>query len=148
MPVIRTEVEVDAPPSRVWQVVSEPGNLSKWDKHIVAVRGVPPGGLQVGTTYTTDVRFMGVTAHVHATVLDLVPERSSKIRLSGLIEAVVETTLAPISAERTRLAQRVDYRFVGGPLGLLAAGAVRNLGAASVLHRGVVAQKLQAERGP
>jgi hypothetical protein len=90
---------------------------------------------------------MGVTAHIHATVLDLVPERSAKIRLSGLIEAVVETTLSPLSADRTTLAQRVDYRFVGGPLGVLAAGALRNFGAVSVLHRGVVEQKLQAERG-
>jgi uncharacterized membrane protein len=147
MPVIRTEVEVHAPQEKVWQVVSDPRNLPRWDRHVVAVRGVPSGGLKVGTRYTTDVRFMGVTAHFNATVLALDPERFAKVRLSGWIEGVVETTVEPISGHRTRLAQRVDYRFHGGPLGAFAAGAVRNLGGAAVLRRGVMAQKEQAERG-
>jgi hypothetical protein len=90
---------------------------------------------------------MGVTAHFHATVLALEPERRARVRLSGLIDGVVETTLAPISEDETRLVQRVDYRFAGGPLGAFAAGAVRNLGGAAVLRRGVMAQKAQAERG-
>ena len=91
---------------------------------------------------------MGVTAHVDATVMALEPERSATIRLTGLLEGVVETTLEPISATRTRLMQRVDYRFMGGPLGAFAAGAVQNLGGATALRRGVLAQKRQAEQDP
>ena len=145
--MIRTEVEVHAPQAKVWQVVSDPRNLPRWDRHVVAVRGVPSGGLKVGTRYTGDVRFMGVTVHFNATVLVLDAERFAKVRLSGPIEGVVETTVEPISDDRTRLTQRVDYRFLGGPLGAFAAGAVRNLGGAAVLRRGVMAQKEQAERG-
>ena len=148
MPVLRTEVEVEAPPERVWGVVSDPRNLPQWDRHVFAVRGVPSGGLDVGTSYTTDIRFMGVTVHVHATVLDLQPEHTARVQLSGPVEAVVETTLEAIDGDRTRLAQRVDYRFAGGPLGLFAAEAVRSLGAVSVLRRGVLAQKRQAEQAP
>jgi carbon monoxide dehydrogenase subunit G len=147
MPELRTEVEVEAPSGRVWTVVADPRNLPNWDRHVVAVRGVPSGGLEVGTNYTTDIRFMGVTAHVHATVLDLEPERSSRIRLSGVLDGVVETRIEPIDGDRTRLIQDIDYRFRGGPLGAFAAGAVRNLGAASMLRRGVLAQKRQAEQG-
>ena len=46
MPVIRTEVEVHAPQEKVWQVVSDPRNLPRWYRHVVAVRGVPSGGLK------------------------------------------------------------------------------------------------------
>ncbi len=145
MTVVDVQVEVDAPPERVWRVVSDPRNLSRWDRHIVAVRGVPAGGLQVGTEYTTDIRLMGVTARIRARVLKLDDERMARIRLSGLLDGVVETRLAPLAGGRTKLSQRVDYRFAGGPLGAIAAGAVRNLGAAAILRRGVLAQKRQAE---
>jgi len=143
--VVDVQVEVAAPADRVWRVVSDPRNLSRWDRHIVAVRGVPAGGLQVGTEYTTDVRLMGVTARIRARVLRMDDERFAKIRLSGLLEGVVETTVEPLRGGRTRLSQRVDYRFAGGPLGAIAATAVRNLGAAVLVRRGVLAQKRQAE---
>jgi carbon monoxide dehydrogenase subunit G len=143
--LVHTEVDVDAPADRVWAVVSDPRNLSRWDRHIVAVRGVPPGGLRVGSEYTTEIRFMGVSARLKARVIEMDDARHAKIRLSGLMEGTVETTVEPMGPNRSRLAQRVDYRFVGGPLGALAAGAVRNLGASGILRRGVLAQKRQAE---
>ena len=89
---------------------------------------------------------MGVGARIRAKVVRMDDQRYAKVRLSGLLEGLVETTLEPLSGDRTRLTQRVDYRFVGGPLGSLAAGAVRNLGGAVLLRRGVLAQKRDAER--
>ena len=147
MTVVRTEVEVDAPQDRVWRVVADPRNLRRWDRHVVAVRGVPDGGLQVGTDYVTDIRFMGLTARIRARVLELESPRYARLRLSGPIEAIVETSLQPVGDRRTRLAQLVDYRFIGGPLGAFAASAVRSLGAQAMLRRGVLAQKYQAEAG-
>jgi uncharacterized membrane protein len=147
MTVVHTEVEVDAPQDRVWRVVADPRNLPRWDRHVVAVRGVPEGGLRVGTEYVTDLRFMGIAARLRARVLQLESPRFSRIKLSGILDAIVETRLEPIRGDRTRLDQRVDFRFVGGPLGAFAASAVRGLGAQTILHRGVIAQKRQAEAG-
>ena len=45
---VAVEVEIDASPEQVWAVVSDPRNLPHWDKHIVEVVGVPPGGLSEG----------------------------------------------------------------------------------------------------
>jgi uncharacterized membrane protein len=147
MTVVRTEVEVDASQERVWRVVADPRNLPRWDRHVVSVVGVPDGGLQEGIAYVTDIRFMGITARIRAKVLELESPRYARIRLSGPLEAIVETRLQPLGERRTRLAQLVDYRFIGGPLGAFAAGAIRSLGAQTVLRRGVLAQKYQAEAG-
>jgi carbon monoxide dehydrogenase subunit G len=143
---VRTSVDVDAPPEKVWEVVSDPGNLPRWDRHVTGVEGVPPDGLREGTEYTTELRFMAIGAKVAAKVLEFDPPRFARIRLSGLLDATVSTRLTPIDGGRTRLEQEVDYRFRGGPLGRMAAEALRLTGGASyALRRGVLAQKRQAE---
>jgi carbon monoxide dehydrogenase subunit G len=147
MSVIETTLEVDAPPGQVWEVVSDPRNLPLWDRHVVAVRGVPPTGLRKGTSYLSDVRFVGVRTTVSAKVLELRPPRYAKVRLDGLLDATVETWVEPLTGGRSRLRHRVDYRFRGGPLGRLAARTVRMLGASAVLRRGTQAQKRQIELG-
>ncbi len=145
MTVVQLSVEVDAPPDAVWEVVSDPRNLSSWDRHISGVSGVPPDGLHRGTMYTTEVRFMGVRAHSTSKVLELRPPEYSRVHLNGIVEGTVETWVEPLDHDRSRLRHRVEYRFIGGPLGRLAAGAIRSLGATALIRRGVQAQKHQAE---
>ncbi len=147
MSQVRATVEIDAPPDQVWKVVSDPRNLPRWDRHIIAVTGVPDRTLRQGDEYVTDLRFMGVRGKSRARVLEVRDGEFAKIRLSGLLSAVVETRLEPIGEGRTRLDQRIEYRFVGGPIGRIAAGAVQRLGASTVLRRGVLAQKRQVEQG-
>ena len=145
MSVLETETEVDAPPDLVWRVVADPRNLPRWDRHIVKVTGVPRDGLRRGTTYVTEMMFMGARASVRAEVQDVEPPRYSKVRLTGMMDATVETWLEPDGSDRTVLRHRIDYRFRGGPIGDIAARAVRMLGARRLLSRGVLAQKRQAE---
>jgi predicted membrane protein len=59
----------------------------------------------------------------------------------------VRTSLRPVGTRRTRLEHEVEYRFPGGPVGALLAGAVNRLGAGAILRRGLRAQKEQVERG-
>jgi carbon monoxide dehydrogenase subunit G len=145
--VLEIETKVDAPPDRVWKVVSDPRNLPKWDRRVAAVRGVPPEGLQQGTEYVTDMRFMGVGTRVRAKVLEMRPPEYAKVRLSGLLDAVVETWVQPLDGDGrlSVLRHRIDYRFGGGPLGNFAAKALRRLGIQALLRRGVESQKRQAE---
>ena len=146
---VHVSVEVDAPPEDVWNVVADPRNLPRWDRHITKVVGVPRDGLEVGTEYTTRLTFWGVSAHVEAEVLDLKPTELSRIRLSGpLIQATVTTHITPIEEARTTLEHDVEYRFRGGPLGHIAARALAASGGpAFALRRGTLAQKEQIERG-
>ena len=146
---VHASVDVDAAPEEVWKVVADPRNLPEWDRHITKVVGVPPGGLEVGTEYDTRMTFWSVSAHVEAEVLELDPPKHSVIRLSGpLIKATVTTTITPIGEDRTRLEHHVEYEFRGGPLGHIAARALRASGGPGyALRRGTLAQKQQIEQG-
>ncbi len=148
MSVVETSVEIDAPPKEVWKVVADPRNLPTWDHHIRTVEGVPAHGLTEGTRYRTWVRFMGVRAKADVHVQVLEPERYAKIRLRGILEGTIETWLDPMDGQRTKLRHRVEYRFIGGPLGRVAARGVKLLGAALLLRRGTLAQKRQVEGRP
>jgi uncharacterized membrane protein len=146
---VNTVVEVDAPPSDVWKVVGDPRNLPTWDPHITKVEGVPPDGLREGTDYETELRFMGIRARVTAHVAELRPAEYSRIRLYGpMVDATVVTRLSSIEGHRTRLEHDIEYGFRGGPLGRLAAHALRLTGGPNiVLRRGTLAQKRQIEGG-
>ena len=106
-------------------------------------------GLDVGVEYTTRLTFWGVSAHVEAEVLEFKPPERSRIRLTGpLIEAMVTTSVVAIDENRSRIEHDIEYRFRGGPLGLIAARALQASGGpAYVLRRGTLAQKRQVEEG-
>ncbi len=147
MTVVGARVEIEAPPEEVWKVVSDPRNLPLWDPHVVSVRDVPEVGVSEGTEYRTDVRFFGFTVSVTARVLQVRAPEYGKVRLSGVIEGIVETWIEPLESSRSRLRHRVEYRFRGGAMGRVAARAVRLLGARAMLRRGTFSQKRQIEAG-
>lgn len=146
MTLVSVVVEVDAPPERVWEVISDPRNLPHWDRHIMSVSGVPASGLAQGVRYVTEMRFMAIRAKVRAEVVEWDPPRRATIRLSGLVDATVTSTVEPIGRERSRLEHVVEYRFRGGTVGDLAARSVGLLGGARyALRRGTMAQKREIE---
>jgi uncharacterized membrane protein len=147
MSVVEVAVDVDAPREEVWDVVSNPKNLPRWNRHVVSVEGVPENGLREGSRYTTHLSFMGVHAKADATVEELRRPKYAKVRLSGLVDGTVETWLEPRDGDTTRLRHRIDYRFRGGRLGAFAARAVSAMGAVRLLRRGAESQKVQAEKG-
>ena len=91
---------------------------------------------------------MGIGGRMDAEVVDIEPPHYSKIRLKGFMDATVETTVEPLGNGKTRIQHDVDYRFRGGPLGTMAAKALRLTGGPQhVLRRGTLAQKRQVEKG-
>jgi uncharacterized membrane protein len=144
---IRETVAVDAPLDEVWSVVSDPRNLPRWNKHITAVHDVPDDGLQVGTKYWTELSGGGMHFRVRANVEDLRPSRYARIKLSGPIDATVQTWVHPAGRSRSMLEQQVDYHVRGGPIGDIISSALRVFGASQLLKRGIRAQKRQIEEG-
>jgi uncharacterized protein YndB with AHSA1/START domain len=142
--VVQVSVDIDAPPEQVWKVVADPRNLQRWDRHIALVDG-PRRELRQGDQYSAELRLMGARARADMTVLELEPNRYSKVGMSGIVDGTVETWVEPLDADRTRLRHRVEYRFRGGPFGEVAARAVRMMGGSAILNRGVQAQKRQVE---
>ena len=148
MTVVQTSVEVDAPPKEVWAVVADPANLPHWNRHIESVEAVPKAGLSSGVTYVVVVRFMRVRARVKAEVVEWSPPSHARIRLSGPVDATVETTIDPLPQGRSLLKHEVDYRFRGGAFGRLAARSLQVVGGAGYeLRHGTIAQKRDVEAG-
>lgn len=144
---IRETTIVDAPPDEVWSVVSDPRNLPRWNKHIHSVQDVPDNGLEPGSRYWTEIHAGGVKIRVRADVEEIRPSRYSRIKLTGPIEATVQTWVHPAGRTRSMLEHQVDYHVRGGPIGDLIGNALRVFGATTLLKRGVRAQKRQVEAG-
>ena len=145
---IRESTLVDAPVEEVWSVVSDPRNLPRWNRHIVDVHDVPEDGLQPGSRYWTEIGGAGVHFRVRAQVEELDPPRYSRIRLSGPLDAVVQTWVHPAGRQRSRLEHEVDFHLHHtGPLDELIGRALRVFGATTLLRRGIRAQKQQVEAG-
>ncbi len=142
---IRHSVEIDATPDEVWEIVGDPRNLPRWNRHIVAVHEVPPTGLKPGARYWTEMGGFGVRFRILAEVVELEPPRYSWLRLSGPVVASVRTWVHPAGGGRSTLEHEVDYHVRGGPVGEVVGRALRLLGASRMLKRGIEAQKRQVE---
>ena len=146
MTILEFSVEVDARAQDVWAITSDPANLPTWDRHIVEVRA-PQQGLALGVRYDVVMSFMGVRTTVHAEVLEWEPPWRAVIRLVGLLEATVSTSIASLPFDRSVLRHEIEYRF-RGPLGRFGAASLNAVGGAGIaLRHGVWAQKRQIEQG-
>ena len=144
MTIVEVSEEIDAPPERVWAVTSDPRNLPHWDRHIERV-WLPSSGLELGARYSVKMRFLAVRADVNAEVLEWEPPWRARIRLWGILEATVTTTIASLPFDRSLLRQEVEYAFKG-PLGRFAARSLAAVGGARLaIRRGVLAQKREIE---
>jgi len=143
---IRESVVVSAPPEEVWAIVADPSNLPRWNKHILAVHDVPENGLEQGSKYWTEMGGFGARFRVKAEVLEVLPQRYSRVRLSGPVEATIQTWVHPAGRNRSLLEHQVDYH-VRGPLGGAIDKVVRRIGATQLLRHGIRAQKRQIESG-
>jgi Polyketide cyclase / dehydrase and lipid transport len=144
MTTVEFSVEVDAAPEGTWQIASDPRNLPQWDKHIVRV-GLPDGGMKPGASYEVVMGLMGVRTTVHATVLEWEPPWRSVVKLTGLLEATVTTSVGSLPFDRSMLRHEVSFRF-RGPFGRLGATGLNAMGGAQyALRRGVLAQKREIE---
>ena len=138
-------VEVEAPPEIAWEVAADPRNLPHWDRHIVAV-SLPDRGLAPGVTYEVTMSFMAVRASVRCEVLEWEPPWRSAIRLRGLLDAKVTTSIASLPYDRCLLRHEVNYVFKG-PVGRFAAASVNAVGGAQLaLRHGTLAQKREIEK--
>ena len=144
MTTVEFSVEVEAPPDMVWQIASDPRNLPQCDKHIVRV-DLPQGGMRPGATYEVVMGMMGVQTTVHATVLEWEPPWRSSLKLGGLLEATVTTSVGSLPFDRSMLRHEVMFRF-RGPFGRFGAAGLNAMGGAQyALRRGVMAQKREIE---
>lgn len=121
MASVRREIEIAAPPERVWEVLIDPERLPQYNVTIVEVHD-PTGPLdQVGSAYDAVAKVYGRRIEGRWEVTDVTPLRRIVQRGAGAAgaKATVNGTIEP-SGDGTRAAVEVDYELPAGLLGEVA----------------------------
>lgn len=121
MAKVRNEVQIDAPPERVWEILIDPERLPQYNATIVEVSDATGPLDQVGASYNAVAKVYGRRIEGRWEVTEVDPLRRIVQRASAGDEgaATVIGTIEPAGGG-TRAAVEVDYQLPAGFLGELA----------------------------
>jgi hypothetical protein len=115
---IETSIEIDAPPKRVWALLTNFALTPTWNPFIKSISG----NLAKGARLSVHIVPPGKSGmHFHPTVLSVRPERELRwlghLLISGLFDGEHYFLLDPLGESQTRLTQ--GEKFSGLLVGLL-----------------------------
>lgn len=91
----KATIEIEAPPSKIFEIMTDPNYVKSWQPDVVEARPLPPGGLQVG-------------AHVGATV----QEYGRRFDVDLLVAAMTRNEHIAYRMEAPTASAYVEYRLV------------------------------------
>lgn len=142
---LRSDIDIDASPERVWEVLTDFAAYPDWNPFMVRARGSARPGERL-TIRMQPEGGRGMT--FRPTVLEATPGRRlrwlGRLLLPGLFDGDHSFTIEPLGPDRTRLVQQEQFR---GLLVRLAAASLdrRTLPAFAKMNQ---ALKRRAERTP
>jgi carbon monoxide dehydrogenase subunit G len=108
MPEIEESVSISRPPQEVFDVVSNPENIPKFDSSVVRVELLGEGPVGVGTRFRGTSKVLGRSFEWTAEVVEHdPPRRSTSKSVEGKMEFTVSMTCEPADGG-TRLTQRIE----------------------------------------
>ena len=120
MPRLEQELLIDAPPERVFALLSQPERTPEWSPSVVSVRRLDSGPLGVGSTTESVVKILGTSQRAKGRCVVFDPPRRLAIQsLTNLgARSLSDTELVP-EGSGTRLRAKLEYTVPGGGLGKL-----------------------------
>ncbi|MGB8860833.1 MAG: SRPBCC family protein [Ilumatobacteraceae bacterium] len=135
---IRVAVEINAPPSRVWEIVEPVERHVDWMHDAVAIRFTGEQRRGVGTEFLCDTKVGPIKLVDRMEITEWVPPDHSTdvvgvmgVRHTGLVTGSGRFTLEPIDPSRTGPARRTRFVWqeilvfpwwLGGPIGAAIGG--------------------------
>jgi hypothetical protein len=104
---------VDAPPDRVWEIVTDPMLGGRWNPNVVAVSEFTGMPIEQGTTWKQVVRILGRPTPMRATVTECRPPHAGVVSFVGPGSPRVTTTVVP-EGKGSRLSQVMEIKEPGG----------------------------------
>jgi carbon monoxide dehydrogenase subunit G len=123
---VRTQIELQATPERVWEVVMDPHQLERWVTTHVALGDGAPRELENGSSFEQELKVSGAKFTVTWSVSDC--DRPRQVSWSGRgpagSRAHVRYLLEPRGEDTTAFEYENEFELPGGALGRLAGRAV------------------------
>lgn len=114
MPPITTSTEVGRPAEDVFAYATDPTRFSEWQQGVVDGRMDHSGVPSVGTHCLTTRRIGGANRSSTSEVVRINPPTAWGVRgIDGPIRAIVDLTVEPLTADRSRLTIAVDFEGHG-----------------------------------
>ncbi|GAA5036575.1 SRPBCC domain-containing protein [Actinopolymorpha pittospori] len=114
--LLRAEVEIDAGPDEVWQVLADLPAYAEWNPYVVR----STGDLRVGATLTNVHEFRSGQRTFTPTVLAVEPGRElrwmARLPVPGIFAGEHSFVITPIAPGRVRLVQEETFRGVAVPI--------------------------------
>jgi uncharacterized protein YndB with AHSA1/START domain len=118
MPPITTTIDIDRPAAEVFTYATDPTRFHEWQQGVVDGHMDQAGPPTVGAYCMTTRRIGGANRASTSELTHVDPPTSWGVRgIDGPIRAIVELTVKPVTAERSRLTIAVD--FAGHGIGKL-----------------------------
>jgi uncharacterized protein YndB with AHSA1/START domain len=145
MASIVTNIDIDRPIEDVFAYATDPTRFHEWQKGVVDGRLEQPDNPTVGTRCFTTRRIGGSNRASTSEISHINPPKSWGVRgVDGPIRAIVDLTVEPVAADRSRLTITVD--FTGHGLGKLLVPLVVRREAAKEMPTNLATLKQQLER--
>jgi Polyketide cyclase / dehydrase and lipid transport len=114
MPAISTSTEVDRPAEDVFVYATDPTRFHEWQQGVIDGQMDHPGTATVGTHCLTTRRIGGANRSSTSEVVRINPPTKWGVRgIDGPIRAIVDLTVQPVTADRSRLTIAVDFEGHG-----------------------------------
>jgi hypothetical protein len=118
MPPITTSTEVDRSAPEVFAYATDPTRFHEWQQGVIDGHLDQPDTPTVGTRCLTTRRIGGANRQSTSTIAHIDPPKTWGVRgIDGPIRAIVDVTVEPLTADRSRLTIAVDFN--GHGIGIL-----------------------------
>jgi uncharacterized protein YndB with AHSA1/START domain len=127
MGAVRTSIEIDAPPEKVWEYVMDPTHSGDWVTIHRNLKGHSGGALRKGYEMQQGLHLRGVNFDVHWTLTEVDAPHYAKWEGKGPVRSkalIVERLTSLDGGSRTHFDYENDFK---APFGALGAAASRAL---------------------
>ena len=124
---VERSIEIEAPPERVYDLVMDPRRLADWVTIHVGLKEAPRGELREGSELVQCLKLAGRRFDVHWEVVQAEKPRRVVWEGKGPVysRAKVVYDFDPDGNGKTCFSYTNEYSMPGGPLGRIAASALR-----------------------
>ena len=124
---VERSIEIEAPPEQVYDLVMDPRRLADWVTIHAGLKEAPSGELRKGSELVQCLKLAGRRFDVHWEVVQAEKPRRVVWEGRGPVHshAKVVYDFDPDGNDKTCFSYTNEYSMPGGPLGRIAAGALR-----------------------